>query len=69
MARVETPITPCPDTLEWYQSKLERVAAPGKYAAELARREAAADAMFASEAREWQSGADAWLDAMGNLPG
>ena len=46
-AFVETPITPCSDTLEWYGAKVER-----DDAAELARRERAADDMFASEARE-----------------
>jgi hypothetical protein len=38
-AQVETPLTPCVDVLEWYE-------------ADLARREATADAMFASEARD-----------------
>jgi hypothetical protein len=61
-AFVETPITPCPDTMEWYQRKLER-----DDAAELARREARADDMFASEARETvaPSDIDRWGAAMG----
>lgn len=46
-AIVDAPISPCAETLEWYRGKVER-----DDAAELARRERTADAMFASEARD-----------------
>ena len=65
-AVVEMPISPCPDTLEWYQDKVERDAETARREARaLARREARADDMFASEARvsfantaQWEASSD-----------
>lgn len=53
-AFVETPISPCLDTLTWYSTKLEREDAAefARAKVEIARRERAADEMFARDARE-----------------
>jgi hypothetical protein len=55
-ARVVVPLSPCDDVTEWFDAKVERDALPawdgGGARTGLAMREAIADALFASEARE-----------------